>query len=507
VIRRGAIGLAACAALLVSACGGGGGGNDELASLAPPSAAFYTESVVRPEGEQRDAIESLASRVGGIHDPGGAITKRLDAELSGSGVDATYDDDIAPWLGGRGAVLVQSFGGNPPPFAAMFETTDTEAAQDFLDKVKAATPSVKESTYNGVQYLEAADPSGGVGIGLVDDFLVFGTIDAFKAAVDASKGDSLADSGAFETGTSSLPSDNLALGYADGEQAARALARIPVDPLQATVLKGALQTLATGPVTFAVSATRDTATFDLSLPSSVGVAGGDLVGRAPANSWFAIGLQNLGSILGNALAAADLLQLSSTADEIRRATGVDPKHAASWMNNGYASVAGTSEKTIHIGAVVGSSDTKASSKDIAAAKKRVEADADAKLSPPRVQGADTGFSAVAPESPQAIDVAQIGAQVVAALGPGRPGEEELHPKNPLSGDATFNSALEALGSDFPPVAWVSLQPFFVVAEKGGSATDPGYLAAKPYLEKLDYLIAGATAAEGRTAIRLAVGVK
>jgi hypothetical protein len=170
-------------------------------------------------------------------------------------------------------------------------------------------------------------------------------------------------------------------------------------------------------------------------------------------------------------------------------------------------VAGTSEQTIHIGAVVGSSDIKASAKDIAAAKKRVQADADAELSAPRVEGADTGFSAEAPESPQAIDVAQVGAQVVAALGPGRPGEEELHPKKPLSGDPTFKSAVAALGSDFSPVAWVSLQPFFVVAEKGGSASDPDYVAAKPYLEKLDYLIAGATAAGGRTTIRLAVGVK
>lgn len=507
MIRRAGIVLAACAALLVSACGGAGGGTDELASLAPPSAAFYTESVVRPEGEQRDVIESLASRVGGIADPGGAITKRLDAELSGAGVDATYDDDIAPWLGERGAVFVQSFGGNPPPFAAVLETTDTGAAQDFLDKAKAATPGVKESTYNGVQYLEAADSSGGVGIGLVDDFLVFGTLDAFKAAVDASKGDSLADSSAFGNGTSSLPADNLALGYADGEQAARALARIPVDPLQATVLKGALQALATGPVAFAVSATRDTATLDLSLPTSVGVPAGELVGHAPADSWFAVGVQGLGGILGKTLDAADALHLNSIEDQIQSVTGVDPKDVASWANNGYASVAGTSEKTIQIGAVIGSSDPKASAKAIAAAKKRVQADVDAELSPPRVKGADTGFSAVAPESPQAIDVAQVGAQVVAALGPGRPGEEELHPKDPLSGDATFKSALEALGSDFPPVAWVSLQPFFVVAEKGGSATDPGYLAAKPYLEKLDYLIAGATAAEGRTTMRLAVGVK
>lgn len=124
MIRRAAIVLGALAAMLVAGCGGGGGGGDQLASLVPADVAFYSEAVVRPQGEQRDAIESLASRVGGIDDPGGAIVHQLDVELSNEGAEVTYEDDIAPWLGERAAIFYQSFGSDPP-FDLIFETTDS----------------------------------------------------------------------------------------------------------------------------------------------------------------------------------------------------------------------------------------------------------------------------------------------------------------------------------------------------------------------------------------------
>lgn len=327
--------------------------------------------------------------------------------------------------------------------------------------------------------------------------------------MDASKGESLADSSAFEDGISALPDDNLALGYTDGQQAAEQLASIQTDPLQASVVKAALQALANGPVTFAVTATPDTATVDVSLPTGVAAQlnGGDLVGRVPASAWFALGVQNLGGILGNALHAADALPIPSIAGQVKQLTGVDPNDVASWIQDGYGFVGGTSEKTINVGGVVKSSDTDASSKAIDAFKTRFQQDADAKLEPPRVHDADAGFSATAPEAPQAIDVAQVGDQVVAALGPGQPGEDALHPQHPLSDDPTFQSAEDALGSDFSPLAFVRLSPFFVVAEKGGSASDPGFIAAKPYLQKLDYLMVGTSGDGDRSTARFVVGVR
>ncbi len=509
MIRRATIVLAAFAALLIAGCGGGGGSEShELASLAPADAPVYIESVVRPEGEQSDAINSLASRVGGIDDPGGAIVRQLDFLLSESGTDATFEDDIEPWLGERGALFVQSFEADTP-FAAIFQSTDTGATEDFLQKAAASSPDTKQGSDNGVQYYWAPSEGGTVAIGVVGDFLVAGTLEGFKAAVDASDGDSLADSSGFDDGTSALPADNLALGYVDGERAGREIAALPTDPLQATVVRSALETLANGPVTFAVSATPDTASVDVSLPTGVAakLSGGDLVGQAPADAWLAVGLEDAGDILGNVLHAADALRLSAVEDRIRRLTGVDPNDVVSWMQDGYGFVAGTSEKTIAIGGVVKSSDPDASSKAVDALRKRFQQDADAKLGPPRVSGADTGFSATAPESPQAIDVARVGDRVVAALGPGRPGEDALDPGHALADDPGFQAGEDGLGSDFSPLAFVRLAPLFVVAEKGGSAGDPDYIAAEPYLQKLDYLMVGTSGNGDRSTARFVVGVK
>lgn len=505
MIRRAAIVIAAGAAMLVAGCGGGGGG-DQLASVAPASAPVYVESVVRPEGDQRDAIDSLASRIAGIDDPGGAIVQQLDVQFAQSGVDATYEHDIAPWLGDRAAVFVQSFKGSTPPFAVAFETTDADAARSFLEKVVGSSSQTNQGTYNGVDYFE--DPTGTYASGVVDDFLVYGTLDTFKAAVDAANGSSLADSSQFSNGTSGLPGDNLALGYADGQQAARELAGIPSDPLHATALKAALDTLASGPVTFAVTGQPDTASLDLSLPTRLPaqLGGGDLVGRAPADAWFAIGVRDLGGMLRNALDAADAFRLPSIEDRLKELTGVDPNDLVSWLQDGYAFVAGTSEKTIAIGGVAQSSDSSASAKAIDALRRRFQQDADAKVGPPP-KGADEGFSASAPESPQAIQVGRFGDQVVAALGPGQPGEEAVHPEHPLDDDSAFKAGEDALGTGFSPLTFLRLSPFFVVAEKGGSKSDPGYIAAKPYLQKLDYLIAGTSADGDRSTVRFVVGVK
>ena len=234
--------------------------------------------------------------------------------------------------------------------------------------------------------------------------------------------------------------------------------------------------------------------------------GGDLVGRAPDDAWFAIGVRDLDGILRNALNAADAFRLTSIEDRDKELTGIDQNDLVSWLRDGYAFVAGTSEKEIEIGGVAQSSDPGASAKAIHALRRRFQQDADAKLGPPP-KGADEGFSVTAPEAPQAIQVGRFGDQVVAALGPGQPGEQALHPEHRLDDDSAFKAGEDALGSGFSPLTFVSLAPFFVVAEKGGSRSDPAYIAAKPYLRKLDYLIAGTSENGDRSTVRFVVGVK
>lgn len=512
-MRRGVIVVlvALCAALVVAGCGGSSSdGSDDMASLVPADAPVYLESVVRPEGAQADAIKGLTSSVGGIDDPGGAIVSQIDAALSDSGADATYANDIEPWLGERAAVFFSSLTGSPPDFGIVIQTTDTGAAQDFLDKATGQSSGTSQENYNGVDYLQSSD--GSFATGIVGDFLVFGSVTAFKAAVDASNGSSLADSSDFQDGVAGLPTDNLGLGYADAQQAIDAvLASGQIDPLQAQALKPLVGALATGPVTFSVSGTTDSASVDVSVPvgSNVpAVAGGSLLSQAPADSWLALGVQDLGQVLQNSLdQAAALPGISDVEAQVKQQTGLDvATDVLPWMGDAYAFLSGTSQNTLTGAVVIQSSDSKASANAINTLKGNIQLDPGTKLGP-ALSPADAGFSISSAGSPEKAEFDSSGDQVVGAVGPGQPAKDALSPAQKLADDPSFQSATGVLGSDFSPTAYLSLAPFFVVAEKGGSANDPQYLAAKPYLEKLDYLILGTRTDGDRAISRFAVGVK
>jgi Protein of unknown function (DUF3352) len=506
MIRRGAIAAVAAAAMLLAAgCGGGDEGSDELASVAPADAPIYLESVVRPEGSESEAIDALASKVGGIQDPGDEIVRQLDAGLASTGAEVSYESDIEPWLGQRVGIFFQSFSGDPPEFALAFETTDTGAAEDFIDKATSTNPGTKQDSYNGVDYFQ--DSSGSYGAGIVQDFLVFGSLDGFRAAVDASQGSSLADSSEFDDGIAAVSAGNLGLGYVDTAKAIEAATAASPD---AQALKPALEKLAEGPVTFSVGATQDAASVDLSVPSgsATELGGGDLVGQAPAESWFALGVRDLGGALESAVdAAGNVPGADAIQGQIEAETGLSVQDLVSWMGDGYGFISGTSERTIFGGVVVESSDTAASTRAIEALRDEAQAEARTKLGPADVRGADEGFSASSPDAPTQVDVAQVGDRVVAALGPGEPGTESVDPTRALSDEPSFQSGVDNLGGDYTALAYVALAPFFVVAEKGGQANDPDYLAAQPYLEKLGYVVVGSSTDDERTTARFVVGVK
>ena len=95
--------------LVLAACGGGGGAaGAEPASAVPAGTAIYFEGVVRPEGDQRDDVLDAARKVLRTDDPERKLRELIDKGLADSDRDAkaTYEDDIAPWLGEKAGVWV-----------------------------------------------------------------------------------------------------------------------------------------------------------------------------------------------------------------------------------------------------------------------------------------------------------------------------------------------------------------------------------------------------------------
>ena len=129
----------AAAGLVVAGCGSSGGGseNADPAKVAPKNSLVYLSAQVRPEGDQKDAVDSIAKKVLGVDDPGKRIQTLLDQSIKESDSKLTYEDDIEPWLGRRAAIVVTSFGSgtSDTQTAAIIASKDNGKAQDAIDKL------------------------------------------------------------------------------------------------------------------------------------------------------------------------------------------------------------------------------------------------------------------------------------------------------------------------------------------------------------------------------------
>src|SRR3954451_19372784 len=211
--------LAAIAAsILLAGCGGGGSGGGttaDPATLAPSDAPLFIEATVRPEGELKSNIESLVENAAGISDPGTLIIDRLNSSLADANTEEklTYEDDIEPWLGEKAGIYFSHYDGDSfSGVAGVIQTTDSDAAKDFVGKAKQ--PGDKETSYEGVDYVTGE--TGGTTVGVIDDFLVVADDEqTFKDAVDTSNGDSLDGNDNYSSAVSNVPDNSAGDVYVD----------------------------------------------------------------------------------------------------------------------------------------------------------------------------------------------------------------------------------------------------------------------------------------------------
>src|SRR6185503_16439277 len=134
---------------------------------------------------QKQAVDSILSKFPGGGEAGDKLKDLIDKGLRQSDAPVSFKDDIEPWLGDEAAFFVGGIGqsGDAKASAGLIATTDEDKAREALEK--SAEGKVKKQDYNGVEYL--TDDSGEAGA-VLDGFLVLGTPDGVKAAIDASKG-------------------------------------------------------------------------------------------------------------------------------------------------------------------------------------------------------------------------------------------------------------------------------------------------------------------------------
>ncbi len=504
------------ATLTLVGCGSGGEAEEEsgVATVVPPDAPAFAVAVIRPEGERADAITGLTDAVVGIDDPAERIVSMVDRELGSS---ASVEEDIEPWLGEHVAIFVRSLRTSTGmgEGAVIVETTDAGAARRFIDKTlpSLAKAEPQRGTYKGVHYVSLDQDAAG----LVDGHLVFGTASSFKAAVDASQGESLAEAEDFSKLGGELDDDHLAEMWLDlGTALDAAAASAETDGPAIDAARAAFGPLLEDPVMVELSATEETVTVDTSAAGGPLADGEtDLLAALPSDAWLGVACSNLGEAVRQTLAGLGALgaqlgqpalDAKAIATDIRAETGLDLEDdILSWVGGSAGYVAGGAKAPFASGAVIETTDAASSTEAIEASQRVFERLTHQSASPTQLAEAEAGFQFTSMLGP-GLEFAQRDDDLVATLG-AHTASEALEPEESLGDAQPFADARAALGEEYEAMAYLELQQALAVAGHADPDSQPDYEAARPYTDALSYLIFGTASEDDRKLGRIVIGVE
>ena len=432
--------------------------------------------MLRPSGDQRDAVESFLEKITGQRDVGGSLIQRFDAQLDDANL--SYEADFEPWLGADVGAFATKFGPDASG-AGIVATSDPDAAMSTFERAARSAPEdgkLEDVSYKGIDY----DRQGNTSFGVVGDFFVAGTDDAFRATVDTSRGgDSLAGSQDYKAAVADVPDDALASGFADPREFVKAVIQSSdVPAAQADAIFGQLGSAGDKPVVAWLDATSSSAglTFSAPTPSDAPPPGESLITSFPDDAWLAFGAaaigkgfeQGLQQLQANASGAGiygfdqgDLLK------QITAQTGIDIENIGSWLTSlsGYAS--GTSVLSLNGALVFGTSDEDASAQTLSELQKVLDRDPSVAVGP--LDGGEQGFKLVPSGAPVEIDFEQRDGKVVVGLGQ-ESVQNALTPSSKLGDSDTFKSATGTLGDAITPSFYLDFQPIASLADLAQSAS-------------------------------------
>jgi hypothetical protein len=503
--------LAAAAALAISACGGGGGvSSDDPASLAPADAPVYIQGTIRPHGATKTNVESLGSTIMGLSDSTAKLIALLDKSLNDtpnlSGKQLSFAKDIEPWLGDRAGVFVEGISDNPPA-AGIVQTTDTKATQQLIDDTKQKGD--KDRSYKGVDYL--VDGTDGTAAGVVDDFLVVGNEQAFKDAVDVSKGgDSLGDQSDFTDTLDQAPSSSLADVYVSLQQVTDTLRA--QDPSNAKAVEGSIGDTSGKTALASLVPAKDSLELDLATNAKQNFQLSDvskLIETFPADSFAAVGIPDLGATVTKTI---DQLQKAGVSgvtkdaiDQQLSPLGLSLDDITGALGDLGIFVEGTDKASLQGAGVITSKNSSNVKNLIGILSSLATASGQPGISRAQV---GTGFRVTDPQQigRQSLTVTSSGDKIVIGYGDQATKQALSSGGSTLAEDPSYKQAVAALGGNGLS-GYVSLTKVFQLADALGAITDPGYQHARPYLDKLSYAAIGSAKQGDFSTSKVIVGVK
>jgi Protein of unknown function (DUF3352) len=503
-------------ALLAAGCGSGSeGSGSDPAALAPPKSPLFIEATVQPEGELKTNVDALASSIAGVDDLGSLIVSELESSAGSSGEEFDYEKEVAPWLGEKGGLFFQEFDGEDfHRYGIAIQTSDAGAGQDFIDKQsKQSDDPVDDGSYEGVDYKIESDD--GTTIGVIGDFLAIAEDEqTFKAMVDASDDESLADNDRFAETFDAASGGSFADVFIDigglidqsggsiDPEAKQFLASAGIDPAEAT----AVASLIPGSDQIEIDFSSDLGGEN----SPNGDASG-LLGALPADSVAAVAFADFGERFDEAL---DQIDANGIPGEVPagkfkstlKEAGIDVEKIAASIGDLGVFAEGSSERSLAGAAVLTAKNSQEATNTVSDIGLLLRSSGTSGVT--AISGQASGFSIRDPDlGDKPLVVAAEGKRI--AIGYGLPAAIRglaTGSRNTLADSPAYKEAVSALGGT--PISGFADGP--AALDLAGvliSADDQeGFREAKPYLAKIDYLAIGSSSSGEMATAKLIAGI-
>lgn len=512
--------LAILAVIAVAGCGesdsSGSSSDPSPAGLAPPGSLVYVEGNLRPTGELKSNVDSVASTIAGVDNLGDFIVSELEDSAQGDGQPVDYATEIDPWMGKTAGVAfdhLENDGDLSEPLIAI-ETNDAKAAQEFIDRqAQTSDDPSKGVSYEGVEFTVGGPEDSAVG--LIDEFLVIADGEKdFKAAVDAAEGDSLAGEDRFQAAIEAASNGSFADVYVDvggvleqsddriDPQAREILQSSGIDPSEATAV---------------ASVIPGSNEIEVDLSSDLGgeeAPSGDvseLLGSLPAGSAAAFAVSGFGEQLQEAVDSLDAEgippdvppgELKSTLSQ----AGIDLDSIVASLEDAAAFVEGSSEKDIG-GAMVVNSDGSDEAATAIAALGTLLRGADVP-GVTAINGEAAGFSVRSDElGSKPIVVIAKGTRIAVGYGLAEARAAlDAGSGATLSGSASYKAAVASLG-ETPISAFADGPGALRLAEALVPRDETDFWEAIPYLKKIRFIGLGTGTSDELATAKLVAGLQ
>jgi hypothetical protein len=507
---------AAALALLAAGCGGDSGSSgSDPAALAPPKSPLYIEATMQPEGELKTNVESLAQSIGGIDDLGGLIVSELEDSASSSGEEFDYAEEVEPWLGEKGGLFFQDYDGEDfTGYGFAVQSSDTLATQDFIDKQSESDDEpAEDGSYEGVDFKVEADD--GTVVGVVGDFIAIAEDEAtFKAMVDASEDESLADGEEFAETFDTAPSGSFADVFVDiggliresggtiDPDAQQFLDSAGIDAEEAT----AVASLVPGSDEIEIEVSTDLSGEN---PPSGDASG--LLETLPGDSVAALASADFGARFKEAIDELDAEGIPGEVPPNKfksglKEAGIDVEKIASSLDDLGLFATGSSESSLAGAAVLTTKDSQEATNTVSNIGLFLRAAGVSGVT--AISGKASGFSIRSEDlGPKPLVIAAKGEKIAIAYGlPAATEALASGSGQTLADNPTYKEAVSALGST-PISGFVDGKAALKLASALIPADEKAdFREAKPYLTKIDYLaIGGGSSGELATA-KLIAGI-